>query len=81
MIINFEEEEFEYGNPKAEKNINIHLDEDAKSRIAAMHWWRKEISRRGYGAFYDMKAIIVASKKDSLVRIIEAGGGMVLNVE
>lgn len=46
-----------------------------------MHWWRKEVSRRGYGAFNDMRAIIVANKRDPIVRVVEAGGGVVIDMK
>lgn len=46
-----------------------------------MYYWRKEIQRRGYGAFHDMKVIIVAQKPDPLVRVVEAGGGMVVDLK
>lgn len=45
-----------------------------------MHWWREEITKRGYGAFHDMRAIVVANKRDPIIRVIEAGGGMVIDV-
>lgn len=46
-----------------------------------MYYWRKEIQRRGYGAFHDMKVIIVAQKPEPLVRVVEAGGGMVVDLK
>lgn len=77
----FQEELFEYGNPKASTNISIRFDEETETRIKSIHWWRKEVSRRGYGAFRDMRAIIVANKKEMMVRVIEAGGGMVVDAK
>ncbi|XP_044258153.1 DNA topoisomerase 2-binding protein 1 isoform X2 [Tribolium madens] len=73
------EEEFEFGNPKAKENIKV-FDKENEFKMQSIHWWRKEISRRGYGAFNDMRAIVVAQKKEPIVRVIEAGGGQVLDV-
>lgn len=73
-----QEEMFEYGNPKSQGNIQLSLDKDSLVRAQAAHYWRKEIERRGYGAFHDMRAIINLSKRDPMKRLIEAGGGMVI---
>lgn len=56
-------------------------DADLTIKMEAIHWWRKEVSRRGYGAFHDLRAIIVAKKRDHLVRVVTAGGGMVIDAE
>ncbi|XP_008190279.1 DNA topoisomerase 2-binding protein 1 isoform X2 [Tribolium castaneum] len=73
------EEEFEFGNPKARDNIKV-FDKENEFKMQSVHWWRREIKRRGYGAFHDMRAIVVAQKKEPIVRVIEAGGGQVLDV-
>lgn len=49
--------------------------------MKAIHWWRKEITKRGYGAFHDMRAILVANKREMIIRVIEAGGGMVVEAK
>lgn len=56
------------------------MDRETEIRVNAIHWWRKEITKRGYGAFHDMRAIVVANKKEPIVRVIQAGGGMVVDV-
>lgn len=76
-IVVFQEEEFEFGNPKSSRKLTS-LGIEIDQRITAIHWWRKEIQKRGYGAFNDMRAIVVAMKRDPLVRVIEAGGGKVI---
>ncbi|XP_018580230.1 DNA topoisomerase 2-binding protein 1 [Anoplophora glabripennis] len=75
-----DEEEFEFGNPKSAGKLVVKFEKDTELRMKYMHWWRKEVSRRGYGAFNDMRAIVVAQKKDSIIRVIEAGGGLVIDV-
>ncbi|KAJ8920479.1 hypothetical protein NQ315_005347 [Exocentrus adspersus] len=74
------EEEYEFGNPKSAGKFPIEFDKDTESRMKSMHWWRKEVARRGYGAFNDMRAIVVAQKRDPIIRCIEAGGGVVIDV-
>nr|CAH7737114.1 unnamed protein product [Callosobruchus chinensis] len=74
------EEEFEFGNPKSAGNFDLPEDVD-KSKLSRSHWWRKEIARRGYKAFNDMRAIVVAQKREPIVRVIEAGGGVVVDVK
>lgn len=69
------EEEFEFGNPKA-KNKPFYDPKDSY-----IYYWRKKISERGYGAFYDMRAIVVAEKRNALINVIEAGGGVVIDIE
>jgi topoisomerase (DNA) II binding protein 1 len=73
------EENFEFGNPKSKENIPMTSDAENEHRIQCIHWWRKEIARRGYGAFNDMRAIVVAQKREPIVRVIEAGGGTVVD--
>uniref|UniRef100_A0A6P7GLA0 DNA topoisomerase 2-binding protein 1-like n=1 Tax=Diabrotica virgifera virgifera TaxID=50390 RepID=A0A6P7GLA0_DIAVI len=75
------EEEFEFGNPKSVGNFTISHDRDTETRTQQMHWWRKEVGRRGYGAFNDMRAIVVANKREPIIRVIEAGGGVVINLK
>ncbi|XP_050511327.1 DNA topoisomerase 2-binding protein 1 isoform X1 [Diabrotica virgifera virgifera] len=75
------EEEFEFGNPKSVGKFTISHDRDTETRTQQMHWWRKEVGRRGYGAFNDMRAIVVANKREPIIRVIEAGGGVVINLK
>lgn len=57
----------------------MQIEADTETRINAIYWWRKEITKRGYGAFHDMRAIVVSNKRECIVRVIEAGGGMVID--
>lgn len=70
-----DEEEFEFGNPKT-KNKQFY---DAKD--SHVYHWRRKISGRGYGAFHDMRAIAVVEKRNALINVIEAGGGVVVDIE
>lgn len=56
-------------------------DRENELRMQRMHWWRTEISKRGYKAFNDMRAIVVAQKREPIIRVIEAGGGTVLDIK
>lgn len=69
------EEEFEFGNPKA-RNKQFYDPKDSY-----VYHWRRKISERGYGAFHDMRAIVVAEKRNALINVIEAGGGVVIDSE
>ncbi|KAF5302459.1 hypothetical protein FQR65_LT08549 [Abscondita terminalis] len=73
-----DEEFFEFGNPKSNENAQMHNGNDI-SKMAAVHTWRMEVSRRGYGAFHDMRLIVVAEKREPLVRVLQAGGGMIID--
>ncbi|KAL3278933.1 hypothetical protein HHI36_016451 [Cryptolaemus montrouzieri] len=76
-----DEEEYEFGNPNSIGKISIELDRDIEIRMQAIHYWRNEIARSGRGPFYDMRAIVVAEKKQALISVIEAGGGTVIDAE
>ncbi|XP_017784595.1 PREDICTED: DNA topoisomerase 2-binding protein 1-A [Nicrophorus vespilloides] len=71
-----DEEKYEFGNSKCLPMIKV----ADKERAECVHYWRKEITERGYGAFHDMRAIVVAAKKEPIVRVIEAGDGLVVNM-
>lgn len=77
----FQEEDFEFGNPRAEGNFGVPRDRDTELRMQMMYWWRKAISKRGYKAFNDLRAIVVAQKREPIIRVIEAGGGTVIDVQ
>ncbi|XP_066157208.1 DNA topoisomerase 2-binding protein 1-A [Euwallacea fornicatus] len=70
-----EEEEFEFGNPNARANVSFGKEDGGP------YFWRREVSRRGYGAFNDMRAIVVAESRIPIINVIKAGGGVVVNVE
>ncbi|XP_066258157.1 DNA topoisomerase 2-binding protein 1-A [Euwallacea similis] len=70
-----EEEEFEFGNPNARANVSFGKEDGGP------YFWRREVSRRGYGAFNDMRAIVVAESRIPIINVIKAGGGIIVNVE
>ncbi|KAF5273001.1 hypothetical protein FQA39_LY07650 [Lamprigera yunnana] len=74
-----DEELFEFGNPKFSTDIPVQDDIDVKNRLPAIYFWRQEISRRCYGAFHDMRLIVMSHKRDPLIRVLQAGGGMVID--
>ncbi|XP_044736060.1 DNA topoisomerase 2-binding protein 1 isoform X2 [Chrysoperla carnea] len=70
------EELYEYGNPLATSLTDIPNPQIA----AAVFRWRTKISETKQRAYHGMRAIIfVKSRKDQLIRLIEAGGGTVIN--
>lgn len=83
-----QEEEYEWGNPKAKANIPIdELDEKSRKIATASHKWRKELQlkskaeNRPVGMFSGFRAIVHAPKKDSLKRLLEAGCGIVVDLK
>lgn len=77
--IKLQEELYEFGNPKFCESLP-EMDANFENRCKAIHFWRNEISRRGYGAFHDVRAIVVASNRDAIIGVIKAGGGVVLDI-
>ncbi|XP_060533164.1 DNA topoisomerase 2-binding protein 1-A isoform X2 [Cylas formicarius] len=69
---------FEFGNPKSYDTLQY---DGLDVMMQNVYHWRTEVQRRGYGAFNDMRAIVIAEKRDPIVKVIEAGGGVVVNVE
>lgn len=72
------EEEFEFGNPKSQKMIGVNFDRQTTYKMESMYYWRKEIQKRKYGAFKDIRAIIVAVNPEQIGRVIEAGDGIIV---
>ncbi|XP_065170414.1 DNA topoisomerase 2-binding protein 1 isoform X3 [Atheta coriaria] len=71
------EEDYEFGNPKAMHKFK--LDSDAQQKATAARYWREEIGRRGYGAFHDIRAIVLANRKEPMIRVLQAGGAMIVD--
>ncbi|KAK4881729.1 hypothetical protein RN001_005048 [Aquatica leii] len=74
-----DEELFEFGNPKSNDNIYMKSEKENDNQLKYVHFWRKEVTRRGYGAFHDMRLIVVANRRDLFIRVLQAGGGMVID--
>lgn len=55
------------------------LDNTTEARYKAVHYWRKEIGTRGYGAFHGIRGIVVATNRNGIVGVIKSGDGIVLD--
>ena len=84
LVLFFQEETYEWGNPKAGTTIALEAKEKSVAQ-AAFRWRMKlqssphEIPRKG--AFENFRIILKSTKKDNLQNLIEAGGGVVIDVE
>lgn len=78
----FQEEEFEWGNPKA-KNLPTIESNDAAIATAAFRWRKKLQSvliPSAKGIFKDFRVILKTGKNDSLRTLIEAGRGKIVEI-
>lgn len=75
-----DEEKYEWGNPKSKGIIPDTTGEVENAIAAAAHRWRIKLLKEPYGPFHDMVALLLASeeKYDQFKRLIEAGGGTVV---
>ncbi|XP_035738544.1 DNA topoisomerase 2-binding protein 1-A-like isoform X1 [Vespa mandarinia] len=75
-----DEEKYEWGNPKSKGIIPDPTGEIENAIAAAAHRWRIKLLKEPYGPFHDMVALLLASeeKYDQFKRLIEAGGGTVV---
>lgn len=73
-----QEELFEWGNPKAAKNLPT-LTEQEEPFAKAAYRLRVRMETTGDGVFKDMCAIVRTSKDENMRNLIEAGHGKVLN--
>lgn len=71
------EEAYEFGNPKFLPNLKV--DVKGSANVQSFHWWRQHIEEQGKKAFDGMRIVLVSNNKDALVRLIEAGNGVVVN--
>jgi hypothetical protein len=55
------------------------LTDDARQKAVAARNWRQRISSRGYGAFHDFRAIVLSNRRDAMVRVLQAGGAMIVD--
>lgn len=46
--------------------------------MECVNYWRKEVQKRGYGAFKDVRAIVISKNPEQIERVIEAGDGVVV---
>ncbi|GLV38033.1 mutagen-sensitive 101 [Carabus blaptoides fortunei] len=72
-----DEEEYEFGNAKSALNLSGLVANT--SIVESLHWWRIRIQEQEHGAFHGMRALVFSKNKPALVRLIEAGGGVVVS--
>lgn len=77
-ILFLQEELFEWGNPKAAKNLPA-LTEQEEPFANAAYRLRKRMELTGVGVYKELCAIIRTSKNENMRNLIEAGHGKVLN--
>ncbi|XP_035774152.1 DNA topoisomerase 2-binding protein 1-A-like [Anopheles albimanus] len=79
-----EEESYEWGNPRAVANLTP-LDSTTDNETAtASYTWRKRIATDGGkrdGAFTGFRVLLVPTRKATLVRLLQSGGGHVLDCD
>ncbi|ETN58499.1 DNA topoisomerase 2-binding protein 1 [Anopheles darlingi] len=79
-----DEESYEWGNPKAVANLpQLDLASDIETATAS-YTWRKRITTDGGkrdGAFTGYRVLLVPARKATLVRLLQSGGGYVLDCE
>ncbi|OAD60789.1 DNA topoisomerase 2-binding protein 1-A [Eufriesea mexicana] len=75
-----DEENYEWGNPKSKGIIPDPIGEVEEAIAAAAYKWRLKLLKEPNGPFYNMVALLLASgdKYDQFKRLIEAGGGKVV---
>lgn len=79
----FQEEEYELGNPKSEGHIPNANSESEQMIMNAAHRWRLKLMKNPKGAFRDIVALLVTpkEKRDQFERLINAGGGIVVEAK
>lgn len=79
-IIYWQEEKYEWGNPKSKGIIPDPTDKVEETIAAAAYRWRLRLLKEPNRPFHNMVALLLASgdKYDQFKRLIEAGGGKVV---
>ncbi|KAG4077548.1 hypothetical protein HA402_002975 [Bradysia odoriphaga] len=81
------EEEYEWGNPKAASKLPNEIDEKTNNIARANYKWRMELKLRSekenrkVGIFSGIRAILHTNRKDSFKRLLEAGCGVVVDLQ
>ncbi|XP_076286587.1 mutagen-sensitive 101 isoform X2 [Lasioglossum baleicum] len=75
-----DEEKYEWGNPKSKDIIPNPTGEVEETIAAAVYKWRFQLLKNPSGPFHNMVALLLTSgeKYDQFKRLIEAGGGKVV---
>uniref|UniRef100_A0AAG5CVL1 BRCT domain-containing protein n=1 Tax=Anopheles atroparvus TaxID=41427 RepID=A0AAG5CVL1_ANOAO len=79
-----DEESYEWGNPKAAENLAVLATPSELETASAVYTWRKRISTdvgKHDGAFTGFRVLLVVPKKDQFVRLLQSGGGFVVDCE
>ncbi|KFB41202.1 AGAP002760-PA-like protein [Anopheles sinensis] len=79
-----DEENYEWGNPKAAKNLATLTTAGELEAATAAYTWRKRIATDGGkhdGAFTGFRVLLVAPKKEQFVRLLQSGGGTVVDCD
>lgn len=79
-ITYWQEEKYEWGNPKSKGIIPDPTDKIEETIAAAAYRWRLRLLKEPNRPFHNMVALLLASgdKYDQFKRLIEAGGGKVV---
>ncbi|XP_055612855.1 LOW QUALITY PROTEIN: DNA topoisomerase 2-binding protein 1-A [Uranotaenia lowii] len=76
------EEDYEWGNPKAQDLPALEGSEKLVSKAA--YNWRIKIARetcKHDGVFTGFRVLLLAPKKEQFIRLLKSGGGFVIDVE
>ncbi|XP_058061785.1 DNA topoisomerase 2-binding protein 1-A [Anopheles bellator] len=80
-----DEEAYEWGNPKAAGTLaDLACTGEVQTMAKAAYTWRKRIATDGGkqdGAFTGFRVLLVTLRKEPFVRLIQSGGGLVLDCE
>uniref|UniRef100_A0A182JW07 BRCT domain-containing protein n=1 Tax=Anopheles christyi TaxID=43041 RepID=A0A182JW07_9DIPT len=79
-----DEECYEWGNPKAASKLTALASAGDLETAAAAYTWRTRIAHdvgKHDGAFTGFRVLLVVPKKEQFVRLLQSGGGYVLNVD
>ncbi|XP_052901138.1 DNA topoisomerase 2-binding protein 1-A [Anopheles moucheti] len=79
-----DEESYEWGNPKAVGKLAALVSAGDMETAAAAYTWRTRIANdvgKHDGAFTGYRVLLVVPKKDQFERLLQSGGGYVLNVD
>ncbi|XP_018339764.1 PREDICTED: DNA topoisomerase 2-binding protein 1-A isoform X3 [Trachymyrmex septentrionalis] len=78
-----DEEEYEWGNPKSKNKIPEPSSKLENAIGAAVYKWRLKLQKESYGPFSNIVALLMVSeeKYDQFKRLIEAGGGLVMQAK
>uniref|UniRef100_A0A182NQG7 BRCT domain-containing protein n=1 Tax=Anopheles dirus TaxID=7168 RepID=A0A182NQG7_9DIPT len=79
-----DEECYEWGNPKAIGVLTALASTGDMETAAAAYTWRKRIANdvgKQDGAFTGFRVLLVVPKKEQFVRLVQSGGGYVIELE